>query len=87
MKPITPIVPGFPLPITEYAKNQPEYNTLPVYKEEDGTIVSRWKLSFLERLKLLVYGDLWLIVMTFNRPLQPVRMSVTCPIDNGFNSQ
>ena len=59
-----------------YAKNQPEYLPLPVYKTGDGTVKSCWKLSFHERLKVLLTGKIWLMVMTFNHPLQPSLLSV-----------
>lgn len=80
MSPITPVVPGFDLEVTEYAKNQPEYNTLPSHRQPDGTVTTRWKLTFSERLKILLTGDLWLQLLTFNHPLQPVKLSVECPI-------
>lgn len=28
-----------------YAKDQPEYNPLPVYKDSQGTVVSCWELT------------------------------------------
>jgi hypothetical protein len=86
MQPVTPIIPGFELPVTVYAKDQPKYRQFPVFKDADGTTVSRWKLTFWERLKVLVGGNIYLTLLTFNQPLQPVKLSVECPIDYGFNS-
>jgi hypothetical protein len=59
----------------EFAKNQPEYRPLPAnvllpYVE------TKWKLSWRERLRILLSGNLYLTVMTFGQPLQPIRMSV-----------
>ena len=79
MKPVSPIIPGVDLPETVYAKDQPEYQPLPVFKNTDGTILTRWKLSFWERLKVLFSGDVYLFVMTFNKPLQPLQMQVEKP--------
>jgi hypothetical protein len=79
MTPVTPIIPGQDLPVTEYAKNQPQYQTLPVYKDDAGVTVSRWRCSWWERLRILFCGDVYLTQMTFNLPLQPVLISVEPP--------
>ena len=55
-----------------YAKNQAEYQQLPALKGEDGTVISCWKLSWKEKIKLLITGKIWLAAMTFNNSLQPV---------------
>ena len=59
-----------------YAENQPEYLPLPAFKDEQGVIISCWKLSFKERLIILFKGELWLSLMSFNKPLTPSFMSV-----------
>jgi len=74
------IIPGFEIPIVEFAKSQPEYLTLPAWRGHDGLVVTRWKFSFMERLKILFTGDLWLSIKTFNSPLQPVKLTTVCPI-------
>ena len=58
-----------------YAKDQPEYLPLPVYKI-GGTITCCWKLSFKERIKLLFNGILYVTIMNFNNPLQPHRIVI-----------
>jgi hypothetical protein len=55
-----------------YAKDQPEYLPLPAYKSKDGVVVCCWELSFKERLRVLITGKLWISMLTFNKPLQPV---------------
>lgn len=62
-----------------YAEDQPEYLPLPVHKAEDGMIISRWKFTLWERLRVLFLGTMWLHVMTFNRPLQPLFPSTESP--------
>lgn len=62
-----------------FAKDQPEYKPLPAYRDEDGRIICCWKLTFKERFKLLLTGNLWHNVMTFNHPLQPQYLTVTTP--------
>jgi hypothetical protein len=59
-----------------YAKDQPEYLPLPAHRSPGGDVTTCWQLSWWERLTILLYGHLWLTVMTFNGPLQPLRLSV-----------
>jgi len=61
----------FPEQNCTYAKNQKEYLPLPTFKSIDGEVISCWKLTFFERIKLLFTGKLWLRQLTFNQPLQP----------------
>lgn len=82
MTPTTPVVPGFALPVTEYAKNQPQYRTLPAHRQPDGTVTSRWRLTLWERVRVFLSGDLWIQQATFNEPLQPIKPSANCPIIN-----
>lgn len=60
----------------EYAKDQPEYKTLPCQKDEDGTVTVCWQLSLKERISILFKGVLWHKIMTFNGRLQPQMLSV-----------
>ena len=62
-----------------YAEHQPGYLPLPALRMKEGEVISCWGLSFIERLKLLFTGRLWLGVLTFNRQLQPLKMSVDKP--------
>ncbi len=62
-----------------FAKNQPQYLPLPAWKSDDGEVISCWRLSWIERLKVLVSGRLWLRILTFNQPLQPQRPDVDFP--------
>lgn len=80
MEPMLPVVPGFKLEVTEYAKDQEQYRTLPCHKRPDGTITIRWGLSWKERFLIFINGCFWHEVMTFNRPLQPMNLQTTCPI-------
>jgi len=75
MKPIE-----FPEMNTVIAKDQGEYLPLPAYVERsqlsNGEVVTCWKLTFLERLKVLFTGKFWFTVYAFGHPLQPQRPSV-----------
>lgn len=62
-----------------YAENQEEYLSLPVHKSDDGIVTSCWQASLKEKLKLLFFGKIYIQVMTFNKPLQPIKVSILKP--------
>lgn len=43
-------------------------------------VVSRWALSEEERRLLVGGADLYLTLWTFGHPLQPIQLSVGCPV-------
>lgn len=60
------------------AKDQPEYNPLPAYKERystKGEVISCWRLTFWERIRVLFTGRIWNSSITFHNPLQPTYMT------------
>jgi hypothetical protein len=64
------------------AKDQPEYNPLPAYRipgDAHGRLVCCWKLSWRERVRLLITGELWHTILTFNQQLQPQLIEVKRP--------
>jgi hypothetical protein len=83
MKPITPVIPGLNLRVTIYAKDQDQYQNLPAYdyfdENNDKQVITRWKLNFFERIKILFFGNIFLTLLTFNNPLQPVKLSCKVP--------
>lgn len=81
MQPMSPVCEGYAGDEVVYAKDQPEYNPLPALRFEDGTIVTRWRMSWRERLAAFLRGDVYLSVLTFNKPLQPVRLSISSPVE------
>lgn len=62
-----------------YAESQPEYLPLPAHKTKDGVVTSCWKMTLKERLKVSITGRIYLSVMTFNKPLQPLLISTNRP--------
>jgi hypothetical protein len=77
MLPVDPMIEGLELRI--YAKDQPEYLPLPSRVDANGTVVTCWKLTWRERLTTLFRGTFYLTLLTFNRPLQPIRCSIDKP--------
>lgn len=61
------------------AKDQPEYQPLPVYRCVDGEVISCWRLTWWEAIRLLFTRKLWLRQYTFNTPLQPQLPQIEYP--------
>ena len=80
MKPASPVVydPETRWGVSEvvYAKDQPEYLPLPALLWPNGLVVTRWNLSWKERLLLILGGSVYLGLLTSNKPLQPVKLSI-----------
>jgi len=82
MIPISPVLPNQlkakDLEIV-FAKDQPEYLPLPAIRTTDGQVITRWKLDWKERIKVLFNGSIFLRQLTFNQSLQPQSVSVNEP--------
>lgn len=75
-----PIDPGIEeLTFVEYAKDQPEYIPLPARRDENGVVVTCWKLTWRERWQMFWRGKFYLTVLTFNHPIQPIRCGIDKP--------
>jgi len=74
MKPISPVIPGWVGGETVFAKDQDEYLDLPAIVCQDGTVITRWRLGWVERLRVLFRGDVYLSILTFGNALQPIRI-------------
>ncbi len=61
-----------------WAPNQKPYRPLPAYVNSRETI-SCWSLTFRERLRVLVFGRLWLRQCNFGEKLQPQLPTVDTP--------
>jgi len=61
-----------------FAEQQNQYNDLPAlkYENREGNVITSWKMSPWERLRILFTGRVWINTLTFNRDLQPVFVSV-----------
>lgn len=81
MKPQSPVVPGYDLSEIVYAKDQPEYSPLPCLKSNDssGLVTCRFHFTWKERFKLFFFGDMWIQLLTFHKPLQPIKLFVNKP--------
>jgi len=62
----------------EFAKDQPEYITMPAHKSDDNVVTSCWKLTLWERIKILFTGIMWSQLLTGGNP-QPQKLLVNRP--------
>ena len=64
-----------------YGAEQPEYVPLPAERRQgpSGEIVTCWELNPTEKMIIQETGKIWLSVLTFGQPLQPVLVSVDKP--------
>jgi len=75
MKPITP-EPRIGAQAVVIAENQAPYIPLPA-NVVDSYVETKWSLSFTERLRALLFGSIYVwVYRPFNRPLQPIKLSV-----------
>ena len=82
MRPVSPVVPGYEEHEIVFGKDQPEYQPLPTLGfNEDGQVgvISRWRFTWRERLRVLFGADVFLYVKTFGAKLQPVMVAVDRP--------
>ena len=64
-----------------YGENQPEYWPLPAKlgNRKVGEIHTCWELTPEELQEIQKTGVIWLSILTFHNPLQPVALSATKP--------
>lgn len=75
MIPATPVLLSSKAKEVLYAKDQPQYIPLPSVRSSDGyMITSRWRLSWCDRLRVLLFGSMWLHVLTYGGAPQPIKL-------------
>jgi hypothetical protein len=74
-----PVVDGLESKEHVFAKNQPEYNPLRALVSEtaERRVISRWTLSPEQRTAVAEGADIFLMMLTFGQPLQPINMAVS----------
>jgi len=63
-----------------YAKDQPEYQPLPAHRDEAGIVVTCWQLTTEEKKVIAETGVIYISLLTFNLPLQPLSVTVENPL-------
>lgn len=66
---------------TVFAKDQKPYLPLPAFEHKDDwqCVTSCWGLNFIERIKVLFTGKVWMTMPRFGKPLNPVKLSIKEP--------
>lgn len=74
-----PVVDGLEHQETVYAKDQPEYISLRtlVSSGTERRVISRWTLTDEQRKAIAEGADLYLMLLTFGGPLQPIQIAVS----------
>lgn len=57
-------------------KGQPEYKPLPAHRTKRGEVICCFSLTEAERAKLQETGEIWLSILTFEKPMQPIFLTV-----------
>jgi len=63
-----------------YAENQPQYLPIPAHKTPEGVVITCYNLTFWESVRVLCGAKIWVTCLTFNKPLQPQKLSINNPI-------
>lgn len=74
-----PIFNGLESEEVVYAKDQPEYIPLRTLVSESAErrVISRWTFTDEQRKAIAEGADIFLELLTFEHPLQPIRMAVS----------
>lgn len=65
-----------------FGANQSQYNPLPAYQDETGHVVTCWEMTESEKAEFILTGRLFILISTFNQPLQPILPTVVNPMRN-----
>lgn len=60
---------------------QDEYEPLQAYRAPDGQTICAFRLSPQELKEIAETRTLWISVLTFNKPFQPIGLSTLCPFE------
>lgn len=63
---------------TVIAKDHSEYLDLCAHVSNNGCVTTFWKPTLRQKIKIL-FGGIWLQTLSFNQPLQPLKMLVSNP--------
>lgn len=79
MKPAYPVVDG--VAHLQLGAGQPQYDVLPAVRADGpaGELVTRWELSDEDRARIAAGGSVYLHILTFGHPVQPVVLGTEPP--------
>jgi len=82
VSPASPVIPGSDYPEVVFAKDQPPYKPLPLILSDNGVALSRWRMSWKERLQVLLHGNIWVKVI-HGGVIQPIKLLTEAPQNIG----
>lgn len=73
-----PVFEGLEYREVVYAKDQPQYLPLRALRSDDpsGRVVTRWTLTDEQRKDIANGKDIFLMLLTFGQPLQPIQIAI-----------
>jgi hypothetical protein len=66
--------------------SQDEYEPLQAYRAPDGQTICAFRLSPAELEEIAKTRTIWISVLTFNNPFQPIGLSTQCPFERDAHS-
>ena len=81
MRPVSPVLLKRASTMREvvYGAEQKEYIPLPAVRCEHGVVTTRWTMTWRERIRVALHGNIYVQILTFNAPLQPVKVRIDEP--------
>lgn len=78
-----PVVPELEALEVIFAKDQPEYHPLRALRSAgpQGHVLTRWSLNDHQKAEVAMGADIFLILNTFGKPLQPIQIVVAHELD------
>lgn len=66
-----------------FAEDQPQYQDLPAHRDSEDQskpVVTCWEMTAEERKEFDKTGKIYLTLLTFGKPLEPIKMEVKNPL-------
>jgi hypothetical protein len=81
-----PVIPGLESFEVVYAKDQPEYIPLRTLRSrtDEGKVMSRWSPTAEQRKAVMQGADIYLTLLTFQGPLQPITLAVATDVNPDY---
>lgn len=84
-----PVIDGLEASEVVYAKDQPEYRPLRVLRSngQSGMVLTRFTLTPEQRAEVAMGADVYLEILTFHQPLQPLLLYVGHDVNPEYIAQ
>lgn len=80
MRPVSPVLNEYQEHEIVVARDQPTYHPLPTLQVDGSCFLTRWRMTWKERIQALLRGDIYLwVIKDDGVPFQPVKLQVEVP--------